>query len=60
MYATLVTVVLHLFQLHRGNTTLFGEPSEKIQYLTLDLLKSFLLWILQKKTTMNKSLKVRF
>ena len=32
--------------------------SENIRYLTLDLLKSFLLWAIQKKTTMNESFNV--
>ena len=55
-----ITVVYHLFQLHRGNTSRFDEPSEKVWYLTLDLRKNFLLWTLRKKTTMNECLKVRF
>ena len=31
-------------------------PSEKVWYLTLDLLKSFSLWTIWKKTTMNENL----
>ena len=33
-------------------------PSEKVRYLTLDLLKIFSLWTIRKKTTMNESLNV--
>ena len=32
----------------------------KVQYLPLDLLKSFFLWIVRKKTTANKSFKIFF
>ena len=45
------------------NTTIFDRSlhdglSEKVRYLALDFPKSFLLWTIGKKTTMNKSLKV--
>ena len=33
--------------------------SEKVLYLTLDLLKSFSLWTIQKKTAINESLNSR-
>ena len=49
----------HFFLLCRGNRSLHVWPSEKALYLTLDLLKSLLLWTIQKKTIMNKSLNVR-
>ena len=42
-----------------GDRSLHVGPSEKIQYLTLDLLKSFFLWTIQKKTTMNEDLNLR-
>ena len=38
------TVAFHFFQLHRGNRSLHVGPSGKVRYLTLDLLKSLLLW----------------
>ena len=41
------------FLLHRGNRSLHVGPSEKVRYLTLDLLKSFFLWAIRKKTTMT-------
>ena len=34
-------------------------PSEKVQYLTVDLLKRFFSWTIGKKTTMNESLNLR-
>ena len=34
-------------------------PSGKVQYLTLDLPKSFFLWIIRKTTTMNESLNIK-
>ena len=52
------TAVFQFFQLHRGNRSLHIEYFEKIRYLTLDLLKCFLLWTIQKNTTMNESLNV--
>ena len=33
----------HFFYLHRGNRSFHVGPSEKARYLSLDLLKSFLL-----------------
>ena len=53
------TVAFYFFLLHRGNRSLHVGPSEKVRYLTLDLLKSFLLWTVRKKTTTNESLNVR-
>ena len=53
------TTAFHFFYLHRGNRSLYVRPSEKARYLTLDLLKSFLLWTIRKKTTMNQSLNIR-
>ena len=53
------TAVSHFFLLRRVNILLHVGPSEKVQYLTLDLLKSFLLWSIRKKTTMDKSLNIR-
>ena len=47
--------VFHFFLLHRGNRLLHVGPSERVQYLTLDLLKSLFLWTIQKKTTKNES-----
>ena len=35
---------------NRGNRSLHVGHSEKVQYLTLDLLKSFLMWTIQRKT----------
>ena len=34
-------------------------PSKKFRYLTLDIMKSFLLWTIRRKTTMNESLNFR-
>ena len=53
------TAVFHFFLLRRGSRSLYVEPSEKIRYLTLDLVKSFLLWTIRKKATMNQILTVR-
>ena len=39
------------FQLHRGNRSLHVGLSEKVEYLTLNLLKCFLLWTIRKQTT---------
>ena len=39
------------FQLQRGNRSLHIGLSEKVRYLTLDLLKSFFLWTIRKKTS---------
>ena len=41
------------------NRSLHVGPSEKVQYLTLNHLKSHLLWASRKKITMNESLNVR-
>ena len=49
------TAVFHFFLLRRGSRSLYVEPSEKIRYLTLDLVKSFLLWTIRKKATMNQN-----
>ena len=49
----------HFFELQRGNRWLFVGPDEKVQYLTLDLLKSFFLRTIGKKATMNESLNLR-
>ena len=38
------------FQLHRGNRSLHVWLFEKVQYLTLDLLKCLFLWTIRKKT----------
>ena len=37
------TVAFNFFKLRRGNRSLHVGPSEKVRYLTLDLLKSLLL-----------------
>ena len=42
-----------------GNRSLHVGPSEKVPYLTLDLLKSFLLCTIRKKITLNEILNVR-
>ena len=39
----------HFFQLHTRNRSLHVAPSEKVRYLTLDLLKSFILSTIRKK-----------
>ena len=44
---------------NRVNKSFYVEPSEKVRYLTLGVLKSFFLWTIRKKTTMNESLKLR-
>ena len=49
----------HFFKLHRGKRSIQVGSSENVQYITLDLLKSFLLWNIRKKTTLNESLNVR-
>ena len=43
-----------------GNRSLHVWPSEKVRCLTLDLLKSFFLWNIRKKTTWSESLNLRF
>ena len=48
----------HFLQVHRGYRSPHTGPSEIAQYITKHLLKSFLLWIIAKKT-MNKSLNVK-
>ena len=53
------TAAFYFFLLHRGNRSLHVGPSEKVRHVTLDLPKSFLLWTIRKKTTMNKSLTVK-
>ena len=40
-----------------ASRSLHVGPFEKVQYLKLEILKSFLLWIVRKKTTMNDSLR---
>ena len=45
----------YFFYLHRGEISLHVGLSEKVQYVTLDLLKSFSLWAIWKKNTMNES-----
>ena len=60
VYATIFEqsmAAFHFFLLDR-NRSFQVEPSEKVRYLTLDLLKIFSLWTIQKKTTMNESLNV--
>ena len=47
------------FELHRRKRSLYVGPDEKVRYLTLELLKSFLLWTIQKKITMNEGLDIR-
>ena len=47
------------FLLHMGNRSFHVGPSEKVWYLTLDLLKCFLLWTIRKENTMNESLNVK-
>ena len=49
----------HFFKLNRENRSLHVRSSEKVRYLTLDLLKSFFLWTIRKKTTKNESLNLR-
>ena len=53
------TAAFHIFKLHSENRSLHLGRSEKSRYLSLDLLKSFLLWTIPKNTSMNKSLNVR-
>ena len=48
----------HFFYLHKGSTSLHVASSGKVQYLTLDLLKSFSLRTIRKKTTMDEYLNV--
>ena len=48
-----------IFQVHCGNRSLQNGLSGKVLYLMLDLLKSFLLSIIQNKTTRNEILSVR-
>ena len=45
----------HFFLARGGNRSLQVGPSVKVRYLTLNLLKIFLLWTIRKKTTMNKN-----
>ena len=52
-------VAFHFFKLHRGNRSLHVGSSEKVRYLTLDLLESFFLWTIRRKTTTNESLNLR-
>ena len=49
----------YFFLTKTGNRSLHVKPSEKVRYLTLDLLNSFFLWTIQKKTTRNESLNLR-
>ena len=52
MYAKIFeqfTAAFHFFQIHKVNRSLDVGPSEKVQYLTLDFLKSFSLWTIRKK-----------
>ena len=51
--------IFHFLQVHRGYRSPHTGPSEMAQYKTKHILKSFLLWIIAKKTTMNKSLNVK-
>ena len=51
-------VAFLFFYLHNRNRSLQVGPSEKVRYLTLDLLKIFSLWTIRKKTTINESLNV--
>ena len=62
MYDTIVgqfMVRFHFFLPRRRNRSLYFGPSGKVRYLTLDLPKSFFLWIIRKKTTMNEILNLR-
>ena len=49
----------HFFQLHSENRSLPNGAFKKVRYLTLELLESSLLWTIQRKTTVNKSLNIR-
>ena len=49
-----IKAAFHFFLLRRGNRSIHVGPSEKVRYSTQDLLKSFLLWTIRKKTTMNE------
>ena len=53
------TAAFYFFYLHMGTRSFHVGPSEKVRYLTLDLLKSFSLRNIRKKTTMNEILSVR-
>ena len=62
VYATIsgkFTTAFYFFQLHKGNRSIHAGSYWKVLYLALDLVKSFWLWTIRKKITLNESLDVR-
>ena len=56
---TIFTMCVTIFEQFMGPFHYFSNFIEEIDHFTLDLPKSFFLWTIQKKTTVNESLNIR-